>query len=144
VRSSRFPPETVGAMCTRSRCSARGRVTGQFATTTGAPVDLYVFGEKQYAVFVWVGLGQGLFFTKASSDPSPPTFRVRGPTTSSSPTGRDTQETAQAVRVSFQVAGVEPNLLGVGSGLVASGSRASRAGSWSAARIMLRALAGHA
>lgn len=36
------------------------RVDGQFASTMGGLVNLYVFGEKQYQVFVFLNLGPRL------------------------------------------------------------------------------------
>src|SRR3989449_8280182 len=43
------------------------RVSGQFADLAGDVVNLYVFGERQYEVYAFIGLGRSLFSANGSS-----------------------------------------------------------------------------
>src|SRR5207245_785377 len=43
------------------------RMSGQFAALGGDVVNLYVFGEKQYELYAFIGWGHGLFSVNGSS-----------------------------------------------------------------------------
>lgn len=107
-----------------------GRVDGQFASTSGAPVTLYVFGERQFQVFVFVGLGQGLFFERAPSGSFSAVLPASGTYYLVLAHGTGYEDSTQSVRVSFQVSGVQPDLLRVGSALIAAGIAGLAIGFW--------------
>lgn len=106
------------------------RVSGQFADPAGGVVNVYVFGESQYEWYAFIGLGQGLFSTNGSSG----TFSIDLPSSGTYylvfAHGAGSEEARQEVRVSYRVAGIEPEFLGVGVPLIAIGIAGVALGLW--------------
>ncbi len=103
------------------RVLGASRVSGQFADTVGGLVNLYIFGEAQYKVFAFIGLGDELYSIEAPSG----SFSVDLPTSGTYHLvfahGDGSEQVAQPVRVSYRVAGIEPALVGVGTAFIAAG-----------------------
>jgi len=97
------------------------RVSGQFADLAGDVVNLYVFGERQYEVYAFIGLGRSLFSANGSSG----SFAIDLPSAGTYflvfAHGAGSEDSAQDVRVSYRVAGIEPEFIGVGVPLIAVG-----------------------
>ena len=106
------------------------RVSGQFADLAGGVVNLYVFGESQYEWYAFIGLGQSLFSANGSSG----TFAFHLPSSGTYylvfAHGAGSEESRQEVRVSYRVAGIEPEFLGVGVPLIAIGIAGVGVGLW--------------
>lgn len=118
------------------------RVAGQFADTAGGLVKLYVFGETQYQVFAFIGLGQSLSSERGPSGSFSADLPGSGTYYLVLAHGDGSEDSAQAVRVSFRVAGIEPDLIGVGSVLIAVGIAGVGIGLWERERRRGRATAG--
>ena len=106
------------------------RVSGQFADPAGGVVNLYVFGETQYEWYAFIGLGQSLFSTNGSSG----TFAIDLPSSGTYylvfAHGAGSEDSRQEVRVSYRVAGIEPEFIGVGVPLIAIGIAGVGVGLW--------------
>ena len=97
------------------------RVSGQFADLAGDVVNLYVFGERQYEVYAFIGLGRSLFSANGSSG----SFAIDLPGSGTYylvfAHGAGSEDSVQDVRVTYRVAGIEPEFIGVGLPLIAVG-----------------------
>ena len=106
------------------------RMSGQFADLAGDVVNLYVFGERQYEVYAFIGLGRSLFSANGSSG----SFVIDLPTSGTYylvfAHGAGSEDSAQDVRVSYRVAGIEPEFMGVGVPLIAIGIAGVSVGLW--------------
>ncbi len=106
------------------------RVSGEFADPAGGVVNLYVFGEKQYELYAFIGLGQSLFSANGSSG----TFAIDLPSSGTYHIvfahGAGSEDSEQDVRVSYRVAGIEPGFIGVGVALIAPGIAFVGVGLW--------------
>ena len=106
------------------------RMSGQFAALTGGVVNVYVFGETQYEWYAFIGLGQTLFSANGSSG----TFAIDLPSSGTYylvfAHGTGSEESRQEVRVSYRVAGIEPEFITVGSALIAPGIALVAVGLW--------------
>ena len=96
-------------------------MSGQFADLAGDVVNLYVFGERQYEVYAFIGLGRSLFSANGSSG----SFAIDLPGSGTYylvfAHGAGSEDSAQDVRVTYRVAGIEPEFIGVGLPLIAVG-----------------------
>ena len=105
-------------------------MSGQFADLTGGVVNVYVFGETQYEWYAFIGLGQTLFSANGSSG----TFAIDLPSSGTYylvfAHGTGSEESRQEVRVSYRVAGIEPEFITVGSALIAPGIALVAVGLW--------------
>jgi len=81
------------------------RMSGQFADLAGDVVNLYVFGERQYEVYAFIGLGRSLFSANGSSG----SFAI------------DLPSSGTYYLVFAHGAGSEPEFIGLGSALIAPG-----------------------
>ena len=115
------------------------RMSGQFAALAGDVVNLYVFGEKQYELYAFIGWGNGLFSLNGSSG----SFAIDLPSSGTYflvlAHGPGSENSAQNVRVSYRVAGIEPEFITVGSGLIAPGIALVGLGLWMRERRHKRA-----
>jgi hypothetical protein len=111
------------------------RVSGEFADPAGGVVNVYVFGEKQYELYAFIGLGQSLFSVNGSSGsfaidlPSSGTYHIVFAH------GAGSEDSEQDVRVSYRVAGIEPGFIGVGVALIAPGIALVGVGLWIRERV---------
>ena len=107
-----------------------GRMSGQFADLAGDVVNLYVFGERQYEVYAFIGLGRSLFSANGSSGSFAIDLPASGTYYLVFAHGAGSEDSAQDVRVSYRVAGIEPEFMGVGVPLIAIGIAAVSLGLW--------------
>jgi hypothetical protein len=87
-----------------------GRVFGQFADPAGGLVNLFVFVAAEYDRFVREGTSPSL----SSAGDTSGSFSVLAH-------GDGFQVSEQSVRVSYRVAGIQPEFLGIGVPFVAAG-----------------------
>ena len=106
------------------------RVSGQFADLAGDVVNLYVFGERQYEVYAFIGLGRSLFSANGSAGSFAIDLPASGTYYLVFAHGAGSEDSAQDVRVSYRVAGIEPEFMGVGAPLIAIGIAAVGIGLW--------------
>ena len=115
------------------------RMSGQFADLAGDVVNLYVFGERQYEVYAFIGLGRSLFSANGSSG----SFAIDLPGSGTYylvfAHGAESENSAQDVRVSYRVAGIEPEFIGVGIPLIGAGTASVGVGLWRRDRQTKRA-----
>ena len=107
-----------------------GRMSGQFADLAGDVVNLYVFGERQYEVYAFIGLGRSLFSANGSAGSFAIDLPASGTYYLVFAHGAGSEDSAQDVRVSYRVAGIEPEFMGVGVPLIAIGIAAVGIGLW--------------
>ncbi len=98
-----------------------GRVFGQFADPAGGLVDLFVFGKAQYEGFRLDGTGPSLSSAQGASGSFSADLPGSGTYYLVLAHGDGSQYFGQAVRVSYRVAGIQPELLGIGLPFVAVG-----------------------
>jgi len=115
------------------------RVSGQFADLAGDVVKVYVFGQTQYELYAFIGLGEGLFSVNGSSGSFSTDLPSSGTYYLVFAHGVGSEESAQDVRVSYRVAGIEPEFIGVGLGLIAPGIILVGVGLWIRERRRKRA-----
>ena len=105
-------------------------MAGQFAALAGDVVNLYVFGEKQYELYAFIGWGNGLFSVNGSSGSFATDLPSSGTYYLVLAHGHGSENSAQDVRLSYRVAGIEPDLVGVGTALIAPGIALVGLGLW--------------
>src|SRR5207245_10595497 len=105
----------------------------------GDVVNLYVFGERQYQVYAFIGLGRSLFSTNGSSGSVAIDLPSSGTYYLVSAHGAESENSAQDVRVSYRVAGIEPEFIGVGIPLIGAGTAGVGVGLWRRDRQTKRA-----
>src|SRR3989442_15144416 len=134
-----IPPGPSWFYVYQIRVIGSSRMSGQFAAPAGDVVNLSVFGEKQYELYAFIGWGSGLFSVNGSSGsfvtdlPSPGTYYLV------LAHGHGSENSPQDVRVSYRVAGIEPEFITVGSGLIAPGIAVVALGLWMRERRHKRA-----
>jgi len=125
-----IPPGPAWFYMYQIKVIASSRMSGQFAALAGDVVNLYVFGEKQYELYAFIGWGHGLFSVNGSSG----SFAIDLPSAGTYflvlAHGPGSENSAQDVRVSYRVAGIEPEFITVASGLIAPGIALVGLGLW--------------
>jgi len=112
------------------------RVFGQFAA--GGLVNVFVFNNTQREIFTFFGFGPSLFTTEAASGsfsaslPGPGTYYLVFAH------GDGAQDSGEAIRVTYRVAGIQPELLEVGVPFIALGIVAVGSGLWARKRRPVR------
>jgi len=106
------------------------RMSGQFAALAGDVVNVYVFGEKQYELYAFIGWGYGLFSVNGSSGSFATDLPTSGTYYLVLAHGHGSENSAQDVRVSYRVAGIEPEFITVASALIAPGISLIAIGLW--------------
>jgi len=125
-----IPPGPAWFYVYQIKVIGSSRMSGQFAALAGDVVHLYVFGEKQYELYAFIGWGYGLFSVNGSSG----SFAIDLPSSGTYflvlAHGRGAENSTQDVRVSYRVAGIEPEFITVASGLIAPGIALVAFGLW--------------
>src|SRR3989442_14356859 len=125
-----IPPGPAWFYMYQIKVIASSRMSGQFAALAGDVVNLYVFGEKQYELYAFIGWGHGLFSVNGSSG----SFAIDLPSAGTYffvlPPGPGSENSRQDVRVSYRVAGIEPELITVATGPIAPGIALVGLGLW--------------
>lgn len=97
------------------------RVFGQFADLAGGLVNLFVFEKAQYESFHADGTGSSLSSARGASSSFSADLPGSGTYYLVLAHGDGSEYSGQAVRVSYRVAGIQPELLGIGLPFVAAG-----------------------
>jgi hypothetical protein len=97
------------------------RVFGQFADPAGGLVDLFVFEQAQYERFHFDGTGTSLSSARGASGSFSVSLPVSGTYYLVLAHGAGFEYSGQAVHVSYRVAGIQPEFLGIGLPFVAVG-----------------------
>jgi hypothetical protein len=98
-----------------------GRVFGQFADPAGGLVNLFVFGAAEYDRFVREGTSPSLSSAGGTSGSFSADLPGSGTYCLVLAHGDGFQVSGQSVRVSYRVAGIQPEFLGIGLPFVAAG-----------------------
>ena len=116
-----IPAGSTWAYVYQIKVLGAGRVFGEFADPAGGLVDLFVFGAAQYESFRLDGTGPSLYSAHGASGSFSADLPGSGTYYLVLAHGDGFQYWGQAVRVSYRVAGVQPELLGIGLPFVAAG-----------------------
>jgi len=125
-----IPPGPLWFVEYEIRVLGASRVSGHFADADGGLVNVYVFGETQYKVFAFIGLGDGLYSIEARSGSFSADLPASGTYHLVFAHGDGSEQVAQPVWVSYWVAGIEPALVGVGTAFIAAGIVGVSVGLW--------------
>jgi hypothetical protein len=136
---ARIPPGPTWFFVYQIKVLGSSRMSGQFAALAGDVVNLYVFGEKQYELYAFIGWGSGLFSVNGSSGSFATDLPSSGTYYLVLAHGHGSENSLQDVRVSYRVAGIEPEFITVGSGLIAPGIALVALGLWMRERRHKRA-----
>lgn len=126
-----FPPTRGGAVTIQAGANwfyvveihllGSGRVTVAYEELSGRVVDVHVFPASQYRVYAFIGLGYALYSEQGTSGDFAVDLPQAGAYYLVVDHGSGFEETQQDVRLTYRVAGIDPDFLFVGLGMVAAG-----------------------